>query len=125
MLHTAGTEIAANDCWNVLWVVHLVLNILSPGSIVSSTVIACATSEGCSSNSVSTIVYQYGIPCTCSLSISRPVLYLTRIDDDVVESLVHTTVLARESAIALGVGTLLRAEHRILHITEVVGLNEC
>ena len=109
MLHTTGTETAANDCWDVLWVVHLILNILSPSSVVGSTVIACTTSEGRSSNSISTIVYQYGIPGTCSLSISRPVLYLTRIDDDVVESLVHTTVLARESAVALSVGTLFRA----------------
>ena len=52
-------------------------------------------------------------------------MYLSWVDDDVVEGLVHTTRLARECTITLGIGTLLGRKHRVLHVAEVVSLDEC
>ena len=64
MLHTTGTQIATNDGRDVLWVVHLVLNVLAACGIVGSGVVSCTARKGSCSNGIGTVLNENGIPDT-------------------------------------------------------------
>ena len=123
MLQAASTILALDDGLDILRIVHLILYISSTSFQVCLIIICCATRECCSSNRSATIIDLHSIPSAIGLSFCI-VLHLARIVNLVVEGLDDTTILTREGTIALSISTLLRNQHRILTVAEVVSLNK-
>ena len=123
MVHTSGTQSTTNDSGHIRRSIHLVLNIGAASCGIGLFVVGCASCVCLGSHFVGTIGNKHGIPAAIGLT-AIVILNFSRIHNLVVERLDHTAILARESAAAFGIRTLLRDEHRVLAVAEIVAFDE-